>query len=296
MKPKIIFSIVNYNTKNALDNCLGSIKKTQKEHGIFVFDNASVDGSKEMVEKKYPEAKLIKKEKNVGFGAGHNAVLKEAEYDYAVITNSDIIFLDGIEKTVKIFSDNPKIGACSIKLLNPDRTVQKNVYPIPTLKTEIAARIPFIKNPYSGYRFDYEKKGKVGCFNGACFVVNKKALDEVGLFGDEFFAYGEETDLFLRMQRKAWEVYYCPETKAIHLGGQTTKELEKRHLMYFESLLKFFRKNYGRGNESCLRAIATASSAIDFAKNVLLSFADGSRLKDARFDIEIIKICLRGIA
>ncbi|GEM_PF-4903671 len=295
MKPKIIFTIVNYNTKGVLDKCLESIRKTQNNHAVFVVDNASADGSSEMVKKKYSKANLIQNKENIGFGKAHNMVLKSQNYDFAVITNSDIIFLDEIEKTINFLEENNKIGACSIKLLNENNTVQKNVYPIPTLALETMARLPMAKNPYSGHAFDYEKTGKVECFNGACFVVRKKAMEEASFFDEDYFAYAEETDLFLRMQRLGWEIYYCPNTKAVHLGGHTTKEKDKRHQMYFNSLLKFFRKNYGKKKELGLRAIAATSSAASLLKCLVLSARDKKKLKEARFNLGIIKTCLSGV-
>ncbi len=295
MKPKIIFTIANYNTRKALGDCLESIRKTQnRAHKVFVIDNASTDGSAEMVKQKYPEVRLIQNEKNIGFGAAHNIVLKSAEYDFAVITNSDIVFLDGIEKTLGVFSENKKIGACTIKLLNVDGSIQKIIYPMPNLKREIAARVPFLKNPYSGYDFNYEKPSSVECFNGACFILNKKALEQAGYFDEDFFAYGEETELFYRMKKCGWKIFYCPNTKAIHLGGQTTKDWEKKHSMYFSNLLRFFRKSYGLKDETCLRFVAAASALANIVKCAIFSILERNKLKEAAFNIEIIKVCLRG--
>jgi len=254
MKSKVDLSIiiVNWNTKNLLLNCLDSVFKTIKEISfeIWVVDNGSTDGSIEAVKYKFPSVKIIRNKKNLGFARANNQALKRINGRYAVLLNTDTVLTDGaLEKIFFFMEKNPKVGICGGQLLNEDGTKQRCFGKIPTLTTDLLNKnlleMLFPKRYFSKRR-KYEIPTEVESITGACMVVRKKAIDEVGLLDENFFFYYEETDWCYRMRNKGWKVFYHPHAYIYHFRGKSTEEVKNKAIIEFwKSRYKFFKKHYG---------------------------------------------------
>jgi len=254
MESKVDLSviIVNWNTKNLLLNCLDSVFKTIKEISfeIWVVDNGSTDGSVEAVKSKFPSVKIIKNKKNLGFAKANNQALKQISGRYAVLLNTDTILTDGaLEKIFFFMEDNPEVGICGGQLLNEDGSKQRCFGNVPTLITDLLSKslleILFPKR-YFSKRQKYEIPTEVESITGACMVVRKKAIDEIGLLDEKFFLYYEETDWCYRMRQKGWKVFYHPQAYIYHLRGKSSEKTQNKAIIEFwKSRYNFFKKHYG---------------------------------------------------
>ena len=222
--------ILNFNTKAILLDCLESIKKYTKDiaYEIIVVDNASTDGSLDVL-KKMKDIILIESKENTGFARGNNLGIKVAKGEYILLLNSDILLEeDSIKKIVDRISKSSKIGIASCKLLNKDKTVQKNGGFFPDLLHVILwslflDQVPFVQNIFGSYHPHvgsyYKVEHNQDWVTGAFFLIKRQVLDQIKGFNENFFLYVEELEFCYRAKKKGWEVLYTPETYIIHLGG-----------------------------------------------------------------------------
>lgn len=247
--------LVSYNTKDLTRNCLKSIyEQTQGVNfEIFVVDNNSYDGSQEMIEKEFPQVRLIKNSDNKGFGAANNIAIKQSNAKYIFCLNTDTILLNN---AVKIFFDfmekteNQNVGVCGGQLLNQNQTPTYSVGNYPTLSriffTFLGLKYFFPKK----YKEDiapasivyYDKPTSVDYITGADIFFRKSVLDKVGIFDENIFMYGEESDLCFRVKRAGFDVVFLPESEIIHLEGGSSSSLAKRKIAQ-TSLLYWYKKN-----------------------------------------------------
>ena len=248
--------IVNWNTRQLLDGCLASIYGETKNINfeIFVVDNASSDGSAEMIKEKYPAINLIINKKNCGFAAANNQAIKEAQGKYILILNSDTIILDGaLNKLLDVLRSRPEVGILGAKTLNKDRTIQKTARRDPTLLTQLFLPSKIKKlfqnwRPFKEYYFDdfdYEKETFVPQLQGSFLLVKKEVFDKIGPFDEKFFIWFEEVDLCKRAKAAGWQVWYTAEAEIIHHGGQSFKQqlTFKKQLQFFKSAWYYFKKH-----------------------------------------------------
>lgn len=248
--------IVNWNTKNLLDDCLSSIyKETQNiSFEIFVIDNASSDGSAEMVKKKYPAVRLIENKKNRGFAAANNQAIKQATGKYVLILNSDTVILDGaLNKIVKIEEAHPEAGIFGVKTLNSNGTIQKTVRRDPALFTQLIlpSKMKIIfpnARPFREYYFDdfdYDQESCVPQLQGSFLLIKKEVFDKIGLLDEKFFLWFEEVDFCLRARQAGYKILYSPEAAIIHYGGASFSQIFtlKKQGLYARALLYYFWKH-----------------------------------------------------
>jgi len=227
--------ILSYNTKELLKKCLYSLQKTKRRHyqvEIIVVDNASDDGSPEMVEKEFPEIKLIKSKKNLGYAGGNNLGLKKAQGEYFLFLNSDTeIDEEALVKMMKFMKENPKTGASSPKTklfsggLDPDC---HRGFPTPwasiTYFLGLEKLFPKSKlfGQYHKLYLNLDRAHEIDAGFGTFMFVRKKALDQVGEWDDQYFFYGEDLDLFYRIKEADWKIMFYPEPLATHHKGASS--------------------------------------------------------------------------
>ena len=256
--------IVSTNIEDMLRDCLKSVCKAvgEIESEVIVVDNASSDNTPNMVAKEFPEVILLRKYENHGFGQNNNYGMKIAKGRYVLLLNSDTLMIDtNIFKEMLAWMDrNPKVGLTSCALLNPDRkTYQGSGGFYPTL-FRIFAWMTFIDDipgidrlikPYHPlhswspfYKGDefFKKSHRPDWVNGAFFLMRKEAMDEVGLFDEDFFLYVEEVDLSARFVKLGWEVWYLPQWKIVHYG-QVTNGSERAMIFELQNLKLMYKKH-----------------------------------------------------
>jgi N-acetylglucosaminyl-diphospho-decaprenol L-rhamnosyltransferase len=204
--------IVSYNTADLIGPCLSSLEACKNScHEVFVVDNASQDGSADMVRRRFPEVHLIANSINKGFAAANNQIVDQCRGDFILFLNPDTQVLpNALEKAVAYLQVNPSIGLAGAKIINPDGTIQESVsYRYPGEKYA-KGNLPLLP-------------GKIACVLGAAMIVRRAVIQAIGGFDEDFFLYGEDEDLCLRIRKAGWEIGHIREAVVIHLGGQSER-------------------------------------------------------------------------
>ena len=231
MRLSVVF--LSYNTRDltrqALSSVLAAVEGLEVE--IFVVDNASADGSADMVAEEFPQVKLICNAANVGFAAGNNVALRQVTGEYALLINTDtIVRRDALRTMVEFLDAHPEAGACGCKILDPDGTLQldsRRGFPTPLAAfckmsglSRLFPKHPLIAHYHMTY-LDPEQTAEVEVLSGSCMMVRKAAMDQVGLLDEDYFMYGEDIDWCYRFHQANWKIYYVPTTEIIHFRGES---------------------------------------------------------------------------
>jgi len=268
MKDKIDLSIciVNWNAGQFLLDCLASIKRDVSElkYEVIIADNASTDDSIMQIRAIYPWAKLIMNEQNSGFAKGCNIAIAYSSGRYILLLNPDTLIYSGaLKKMVNFMDTNQQVGACGPCLIHPDSD-----------KVDISARnfpkfLPLLWNlsyldrllPHSSvfgaYLMNYREKKEqceVDWVSGACLMVRREAVEQIGGLDENFFMYCEDTDLCYVLKQAGWKIFYLPKVRVAHYKGKCSKlkmdNLPESQLspwatrQYTRSILYFYNKHY----------------------------------------------------
>lgn len=251
--------IVNWNTLELLRACLASMRDyvEHPECEIIVVDNASRDGSPDMVESEFPAVRLLRMTDNLGFSRGNNAGIRQAHGQYILLLNSDTeVRGDALWKMCDRMDEDVRIGALGARLLNPDDTVQLSCRSFPSYRTALFNRKSLLTRlfPNNRYSQQYLMSGsshtdtaEVDWVIGACLMTRRETLVDVGLLDEEFFMYAEDVDWCYRMQQAGWKVVYFPEAEVMHHYEKSAGKAPFR--MSFErhrSMWRFYKKHYSR--------------------------------------------------
>ncbi|MBN2299132.1 MAG: glycosyltransferase family 2 protein [Deltaproteobacteria bacterium] len=256
--------IVSYNTRDMTRRCLESVYKHSAGIScqIFVVDNASSDGSADMVKVDFPCVNLIRLEKNMGFAAGNNQGIRNASGRYVLLLNSDAFISEGVlESTINYMDTNPNVGILGCRLTNPDASPQPSARMLPSplnkffVITGLSSRFPksriFGRVDFSWW--DHSQPRRVGWVVGAYFLIRSDTIADIGLLDERYFLYFEEIDYCKAAQESGWDVIFYPYARVIHLGGQSAERTDKeisskgRQLLNYriESEFRYYRKWYG---------------------------------------------------
>lgn len=245
--------IVNYKTKNLLDNCLASIFENSQniELEIIVIDNNSQDGSVEMIEKKYPQVNLIKSEINLGFGKANNLGVKKAQFENILFLNPDMKILSKtLENSLDWQRKNPQAKIISCHLINEKNETIFHVRKFPNFWNQLAIVLklphifPQILNNYLRKKFDYSKPACVDSIRGAFLLTTKNLFQKLGGFDENYFLWFEEVDFCKKAQQNNEEVWYTPEAECIDYIGKSFAQVSRNKTQkYFQnSMLTYFKK------------------------------------------------------
>ncbi len=244
--------IASYNGKKMLEECLESIYKNVKElaYEVLVVDNNSSDGSAGMVKTKFSELRIIENKANYGFAKANNQAMRMALGRYILLLNQDVVILDNNSlKIMKEFLDDHKQAAvCGCNYVGPDGIAQFSQFRFQTIRRLIAY---YFRKLLHGkeYKTYLEKTGslpqEVDVVIGACFMIKKEVIDEVGLLDEAFFFYFEEADWCFRIKRAGWRIYILPWVYVKHRFHNWQALDIKLQYQYYRSQYLFFKKNYG---------------------------------------------------
>lgn len=250
--------IVNWNTKELLRDCLNSIYEQAGEidYEIIVVDNASTDGSAEMVKRNFPHVTLIENSENRGYAAGVNQGVAVAKGRYVLVLNSDTIVCDNaIEKTMQYADKHPEAAVVGCQVWEDSDTVQMTCFRFPSVLNlfldMLALSRIFKKNRFFGragmWWWLRDSEREVDVVSGMFMLVRHRAVDEVGLMDELYFLLCEETDWCYRFSKAGWKRIFWPGAKIIHVdgGSQSRKKANLKMMVQFQkSILIFFRKHY----------------------------------------------------
>lgn len=243
--------IVNWNTKDLLINCLNSIYQTINNliFEVIVADNASSDGSVEMLERQFPSVIRIINRENKGFGAANNQALKVMQGEYALLLNTDTLLTpDAVNKLWNFCEANDRAAIACGQLLNADGTKQNSIASSPGLLTLVTntSLLEFLfPRRFPSKRYKHTSPIEVDSAIGACMMIRKKALDETGFFDERYFFFFEETDLAYSLRLKGWKIYHIPDAFIYHLQGQSIGHNIRSRIEFYRSRYKFFKKWHG---------------------------------------------------
>jgi GT2 family glycosyltransferase len=243
--------VVNYDQADLLRRCLTSLFETCGSLAIqvIVVDNGSSDMSLRMLQECFPGVEVISNDQNVGFAKANNQAIPLCSGKFVVLLNNDTVVLDhAFQSLVEFMEQYPRIGCAGPKLLNGDGSVQPSCLEFPS----IIKAIPRFVGARFGRSVKYVPvKGNAWTYvevvSGACMMLRREALEEVGLLDEGYFMYKEEVDWCYRASKIGWVTAYYPFSQVIHLGGQTARTEPVR--FYVErrySRVRFFYKHHGR--------------------------------------------------
>lgn len=233
--PRVSIVIVNWKTPRLLAQCLETIDQDRgrQQFEIWVIDNNSGDGSVKMLADRFPQVKVIANDANLGFSKACNQAIPEAKGTFILLLNPDTEVRDhAISKLADFMEANPDCGAAGPKVLNPDGTLQlacRRAFPSPTAafyRITYLSRI-FPNHPvFSKYNLtsvNPDQQLEVDALAGACMMVRRQAIDEVGLLDEDIFMYGEDIDWCWRIKQAKWRVCYVPESIIYHIHGAASR-------------------------------------------------------------------------
>lgn len=249
--------IVVWNAKKYVLECLDSLR----EHcgkacfEIIVVDNASTDGTPELVAELYPEVKLIRNPENLGFAKANNIGIGQSSGEYVCLVNSDVKFLENcISPMVEYLSKNPSVGMVGPKMLASDGTVWRSTMRFPTIWNHFSRALG-LDIAFKGSRwfggllmsdFDHRTTTPVEVLNGWFMVVRRSAMERVGLLDPQFFMYGEDVDWCYRFHQAGEGVVFFAEAGAIHYGGASSSNAPLRfYLELYRATWQYWRKHHG---------------------------------------------------
>jgi len=263
--PDVSVIIVSFNTREVLRQCLQSVVDDSSGlvAEILVVDNASTDGSPEMIEQEFPQVRLIRSQINLGFGEGNNVALREARGRYFVLLNSDAFFVKGaLPLAIQHMDENPSVGLGGCRLIGRDGISQPSSRCFHSVTGDLIVLSGLAaKFPNSKFFGSFDRTwaneldaSPVDWVPGAFSIVRPSALDKVGFFDPSFFLYYEEVDLCMRLKKSGIPVWYWPDIVVIHIGGESSRQLTSLEfspraaqvvLWRMRSTLLYYRKHHG---------------------------------------------------
>jgi N-acetylglucosaminyl-diphospho-decaprenol L-rhamnosyltransferase len=241
MDERVAAIVVTYDARPWIEQCLDSLRGVE----TVVVDNGSHDGTVAFVRERYPDVHVVEAE-NRGLGAGWNIGLRETSGDYALLLNADAWLLDGaLERLVAFADSRPRAAVIGPRLLDPDGTLQRSVRGFPTV-WRLATEYLFLRklapgssalNAFYGGGFDHDEVRDVEVVMGACMLLRRAAVDDVGECDEDYFLFSEETDWCYRFREAGWEVVFFPGAECMHVrgaahGGRLYRENLRGHLLF----------------------------------------------------------------
>ncbi len=253
---KLSVIIVNYNVKHFLHQALSAVFKSgvNFEYDVYVVDNASVDGSVEMVAMDFPQVKLIASSDNLGFSKGNNLAIRKSDAEYVLLLNPDtIIREDTLQQVVDFMDAKPEAGALGVKMYDGQGIFlpeSKRGFPSPKVaffKMSGLSRIFPKSRIFGEYHLGYLDENEIheiDVLSGAFMLLRKEALDKVGLLDEDYFMYGEDIDLSYRIQQGGYKNYYYPNAPIIHFKGESTKKGSLNYVrVFYQAMIIFAQKH-----------------------------------------------------
>ena len=265
-QPDVSVIVVNWNLKDILRECLESVRRQGAGLSLelIVVDNASSDGSADMIAAEFPEALLIRNAENRGFSSANNQGMEAAGGRYLFLLNSDaILHEDALVLMVEFMDANSEAGVCGPRVINQDGTPQlrsKGYFPsIPRALAHffLPSRIRHGRLLSLGFYEPGDSTGArpVDWLSGCALMVRSEAVDQVGALDADVFMYCEDVDWCFRMKQAGWNVYYVPAAAVTHFGGQSMKLQTGRTVgAHAAGLVAFYAKYHGAARTGVFRA------------------------------------------
>jgi asparagine synthase (glutamine-hydrolysing) len=267
--------IVNWNTREILRTCLSSVREhlADIDHEVIVVDNASADGSPEMVAADFPAVRLVRNADNAGFGVANNQAMRIAHGRWFLLLNSDTLLTDdSVGELLRRVTDEPSLGVAHCRVEFPDGRLQHTAYRFPSLRLSVLEDLGLYKllgrrragETLLGGYWDYEQERDVDWVAGAFMLLPREVFEQTGGFDERLFMYGEDLEWCQRIREHGWRIRFFPQASIVHLN-HTSSELrwgdervalclERQHVLYVE--------RRGRGFGAAFMAVKIVGAAL----------------------------------
>jgi len=277
--------VISYNTKELTKQTLQSIfdkKIYNYTYEVIVVDNASTDGSIEMLKKEFPQVKLILSDKNLGFSKGNNLAIKQSQGQYILLLNSDTVIIDDcLEKSIRYMEKHKSVGALGCKVLLSNGELDhacKRGFPTPEASLYYMLKMDKLfpeSTKFGQYTLNYlsqDEINEVDSVTGAFMMVRREAFDQVGLLDEDFFMYGEDIDWCYRIKTAGWKIIYFPESKIIHYkGGSSKKKRWKVMYEFHRAMYLFYHKHYAKKYNFAITLAVYLGISIKLALSLIIN-------------------------
>jgi GT2 family glycosyltransferase len=251
-----------------------------REHGprcgasVYVVDNASKDGTIELIRSEFPEVTVIANEHNMGFSAANNIAIRQGQGRYVLALNPDTRATPrALDAVIGVMDADPKVGICGCCLVREDGTfdhASKRSFPTIAgalghfLRIGRRSRAPRL---LAQYRAPDVEQGPVDAVNGAFMLMRRTALDEVGLFDESFWMYMEDLDLCYRFREAGWKTWYEPSVSFAHVKGGSSGPIRDPLLTFafHYGMLRFYRKHYASAHSGATNGLVYTGIATKLA-------------------------------
>ena len=310
--PDVSIVIVSFNTAALTRQCLEKVRACTDDLSceVIVVDNASHDGSADMVAAEFPRVRLIRLSKNRGFAGGNNPGIRAAAGRYVLLLNSDAILTPGVlHNSLAHMEAHPNIGILGCRLTNPDGSLQPSARMLPGPLNKLlhvsglASRFPksrfFGRVDFSWW--DHSAPRSVGWVVGAFFMIRRKVVEQIGVLDERYFLYFEEIDFCRTARRAGWDVVFYPGASVVHLGGQSSTNTSERRsasgsqltAIRITSELRYYRKWSGPVAALFIAGIEIAWNAVVCCRNLFrLSELGAFRRRESMTMIALIAATL----
>lgn len=268
--------IVNWNTRELLRRCLQSIRERTSgvQVEVIVVDNASVDGSAEMVTVLFPKVKLVASTENLGFARGSNLAAASASGDYVLYLNPDTeLVTNAILGMWTFLRHHQSHGAVGCRLLNIDGSIQLTcASSFPTPRNELSSLL-FLDRLFPNSKlfssrelnhWDHADSRDVECLSGACMMMPRSLARKLAGFDESLFMYGEDLDLCCRVRRQGLQLHYLAGEVIYHYEGAASRKKGRSFAPLFQRAANYYflQKNFGQAAALAYRgAVSIGSSA-----------------------------------
>lgn len=268
--------IINWNTCDMLRDCLRSVfdgAPMGRNFEVIVVDNASEDGSQDMVRREFPQVTMIMNDTNRGFAAANNQAMAIASGENILLLNSDtLVHGDVLSKSVEYMDAHWNVGAMGCRVLNSDGSLQHSTSQFPSFQNLMFQTLGLDRvtavSAFRKYRmldWDRQSERYVQTISGCFLMVRKQCVDAVGMLDEDFFFFGEETDWCRRIRQAGWRIAFTPVGHITHFGGGSSRTLShKRDLMLSEATVRLHRKHSGLFTALCVYLLLLAFNSSRF--------------------------------
>jgi GT2 family glycosyltransferase len=253
--------IVNWNTTGLLKNCLRSIYACPPDGDfeVIIVDNASKDFDSAAFTREFPDTHLIVNQDNAGYARGNNQGFEIAQGERILLLNPDTEVKEGsINTLLRFLDDHSEAAGVGCKLVRPDGRTDRSCRGFPS-PVGVASEYLGLSKIFPGSRFfgsyrmtyfGYDRVSEVDQPMASCFMISRKALEDVGGLDEDFPLFFNDVDWCYRAKQKGWKIYFTPEAEVVHLGGASTKQVKNKAVVESHAALaRFYEKHYkGRIN------------------------------------------------
>ena len=261
--PDLTIAVVSHGHVSHLAGCFDSIRRetTERRCETWCVVNWPGDGSRELIKGRYPWVKVIVNERSRGFSENNNLVIRRTLAPYFLMLNPDTTVGEGaIDRLAAFMEATPEAGACAPKLLYPDGRLQLSCRNFPSVRSTLVRRSPLkillregrIARDYTMADWDHDSPREIDWAFGACLLIRRSALEEVGELDERFHLFCEDIDWCYRAKRRGWKVYYVPDAVVRHdlIDRDYDRYLSRHRLRHYKAMLQYLWKRARERNGS----------------------------------------------